>query len=269
MIDRTLIKTIGPAAPNIGDQIHVNHIGCSAGEDKKRRLYIKRTSSGLVAYCHHCNEAGFASDYGSRLSTWLTLKDELLFELNKPPALRWIEPAASMWLYSYHILPNNTFFNGVVDQPHQVALTLFNPNNEVIGWQVRNLKPGATPKYITTYTREFDKGESAWFKSAGSALFITEDYLSAYRINSQTSNSSVALLRTTLTDRTLLQIYDFNFDHIFIWLDPDEAGMKGAARVEKDLKHFLPTTTNIKVINVGKEPKECSPSELNKIILEL
>jgi len=269
MIDRRLIKELGFGVKNFGDQIHVNHIGCPAGTDTKRRLYIKRTHEGLVAYCHHCNEAGFASDHGSRLSTWLTKEKETSTAYNKTPVLTWISPTGSMWLYKYNILPNNMYFNGVSGDPFQVALTLRSPSGENIGVQIRNLKEKATPKYITTYTHEHNKGESTWFTTGGSTLFITEDYLSAYRIYCDTGINSMALLRTTVTDKTLLQIYDLNFDNIFIWLDPDEAGVKGALKVEKELRHFLSTDTKIKVINVGKEPKECSVTELNKIILEL
>ena len=269
MIDRKLIASHAASCGSLGMQIHVNHTGCSAGEDKKRRLYIKRTSNGLVAYCHHCNEAGFASDDKSRLSTWLTTSVEAWATHNLPPILEWIKPEAGLWLFKHHCRPNNKHFNGVVGKPDQVALTLRNPENEPIGWQVRNLKFGATPKYITTYSHDRYKGDAAWFPVHGSTLFITEDYLSAYRIQHDTGINAVALLRTSITDKTLLQIYDLEFENIFIWLDPDEAGVKGAAKIEKELKHFLATGTKIKVINIGKEPKECSTSELIKIVSEL
>ncbi|QDP48799.1 MAG: hypothetical protein Unbinned5081contig1000_48 [Prokaryotic dsDNA virus sp.] len=53
-----------PFAPkNKGEQVHVNHEGCPAGIDTKRRLYVKRTEDGKVlAYCHHCNGSGISSD---------------------------------------------------------------------------------------------------------------------------------------------------------------------------------------------------------------
>ena len=42
----------------IGEQIHFNHAGCLAGKDIKKRMYVKRTHDGYVAYCHHCNKRG-------------------------------------------------------------------------------------------------------------------------------------------------------------------------------------------------------------------
>lgn len=41
-------------------QININHEGCAAGTDTKRRLYIKitNTPSKLLAFCHHCNRRG-------------------------------------------------------------------------------------------------------------------------------------------------------------------------------------------------------------------
>ena len=44
-----------------GKSIHINHEGCEAGKDTKRRLYISITSDGgaVLAYCHHCGRRGF------------------------------------------------------------------------------------------------------------------------------------------------------------------------------------------------------------------
>ena len=75
LIDRKLILANAPS--NIGQQVSINHAGCSAGNDTKHRLYIKRTDRGIVAYCHHCSESGFANDKSNdRLSTWVTKSKE-------------------------------------------------------------------------------------------------------------------------------------------------------------------------------------------------
>ena len=60
MIDKKLILANAPS--NMNEQVHINHKGCPSGEDTKHRLYIKRNAKGLVAYCHHCTESGFAHD---------------------------------------------------------------------------------------------------------------------------------------------------------------------------------------------------------------
>jgi hypothetical protein len=41
-------------------QTNVNHAKCSAGEDTKKRLYVRITedNSKILAFCHHCNRRG-------------------------------------------------------------------------------------------------------------------------------------------------------------------------------------------------------------------
>jgi hypothetical protein len=270
MIDRKLILTNAPT--NLGEQVHVNHVGCSAGEDKKQRLYIKRTSKGIVAYCHHCAEAGFASDSrsGNRMATWLTAPEiPPLRSINAMPILSGLSIEAQAWLLEHYCNTGYFGFNGVKEKHNQIALTLRNPETDVIGYQVRNLLPGATPKYITSYISNCYKGDSAWFHyPRNKTLVITEDYLSAYRVcqDNVGNVSSLALLRTTITDRTLLQIYELGFEKVIIWLDPDEAGKKGALKAQKELTHFLSTDTSIQCIDIGKEPKECTVDELQTIL---
>lgn len=270
MIDRKLILANAPSV--MGQQIHVNHVGCSSGEDKKQRLYIKRTPKGIVAYCHHCAEAGFASDgiSGDRMATWLTDKKEAWTPRATPiPALGPLSFQAETWLLEHYCATGYFGFSGVCAKHNQIALTLRSPETDIIGYQVRNLLPGAVPKYITSYIHNGNKGDSAWFHyGLNKTLVITEDYLSAYRVCQESHGgiSSLALLRTTITDRTLLQIYELGFKNIVIWLDPDEAGIKGATKAQKELTHFLSTETSIKVINIGKEPKECTLEELSTIL---
>jgi hypothetical protein len=266
LIDRKLILANAPS--NIGDQVHINHTGCEAGEDKKRRLYIKRTERGLVAYCHHCNESGSAKDNNSgRMSSWLGKKTTVATTVAAKPILAALPTAGKMWLMTNYCSSSTEYFNGVAAEGMKVALTLHNPESEVIGWQIRNLERGATPKYLTHYIKNSVRGDASWFHKDNKALVITEDYLSAYRVHKDTGLSSVALLRTTMSDKTLLQVYDLEFKDIFIWLDPDDAGVKGTTDVYRKLTHFLPTTTNIAMLGINKEPKECEPADLCHILL--
>ena len=265
MIDRKLIQANAPS--NNGEQLHINHIGCEAGEDKKRRLYIKRTEKGLVAYCHHCNESGFVKDNAGRLSTWTHKETAPAGMRSNKPILAALTTEGKVWLHNNYCNPEDKLFSGVIGEQSKVALTLCNPQGEHVGWQVRNLLINATPKYTTYYSNNDYKGDPSWFHIASKTLVITEDYLSAYRVHKNTGFSSVALLRTSLSDRTLMQINDLNFEAVVIWLDPDEAGIQGAKKAYKKLNHFLPTTTMIAIYGCDKEPKECTPAELASILI--
>lgn len=265
MIDRKLILANAPS--NIGQQIHINHTGCSSGEDTKRRLYIKRTDKGLLAYCHHCNESGFAKDTTERLSTWTNKTTAPAATKNNKPILAALTTEGRVWLHNNYCDADDKLFSGVVSEKSKVALTLLNPEGEHMGWQVRNLLPNATPKYTTYYNNDNHKGDPSWFHKTSKTLVITEDYLSAYRVHKNTGFSSVALLRTSISDRTLMQIHDLNFEAVVIWLDPDEAGIEGAKKAYKKLNYFLPTTTMIAIYGCDKEPKECTPAELANMLV--
>ena len=266
MIDKRLILANAPSV--IGKQVNINHVGCSAGEDKKRRLYIKRSEKGLVAYCHHCADSGFAQDGADgRLSTWFKDKPLDVSKTSSKPVMAPLAIQGRVWLCEHYCDPNNDNFSGVLSEPNKVALSLRNPEQDVVGWQVRNLLPNTTPKYLTNYTHNGNKGDASWFHKNSEALVITEDYLSAYRVFNDTTFSSVALLRTTISDRTLRQIHELDFKFIFIWLDPDAAGIEGTIKGYKKLSHYLPRETVIGVYNMDKEPKECTPNELRRILI--
>tara|TARA_R110000868_G_scaffold35958_3_gene128188 strand:- start:302 stop:1111 length:810 start_codon:yes stop_codon:yes gene_type:complete len=260
MIDRKLILANAPS--NMGQQVHINHVGCTSGEDKKKRLYIKRTDRGLVAYCHHCNEAGFAGDDNSRMGTWLKAKDPTNPRHTAVPVLSDLTIEGKMWLAKYYCDTNAALFSGVKNSPKQVAMVLLDATTAHIGIQVRNLLP-ITPKYITSYHSDTRKGEAAWFYYGSKTLVITEDYLSAYRTHLDGGVSAVALLRTALSDTTLRQIADLEFEHIFIWLDPDQAGIEGARKVKQKLRHYLPISTSVHVMHKDKEPKQHTKKELS------
>ena len=274
MIDRKLI--IANAPERLGEQVHVNHTGCPAGLDIRQRLYIKRDTKGLVAYCHNCNQKGFAFSTDHRLSSWLKSTTTPPPKYEKMPIQGELSLPGKEWLSKYNCTWNTKNFRGLVSSPYRVALVLLNPAGEEIGIQVRTLQPEGvkenrnlrqrTPKYITYFYNQDHKSEGAWFMRGAYHLVITEDYLSAYRINSDTGYSSVALLRTSLTDTILQQIHKLNFKHISIWLDPDAAGIEGAVKVHQKLRYYLPQTTLIETLKISREPKQHSKEELNGLL---
>jgi hypothetical protein len=263
MIDKRLIKKHAPDV--VGAQVHVNHDGCSSGEDHKKRLYIKRTPKGLLAYCHHCGESGFVGeiDNTARLASWIKKTKIDPPPVAKLPDLCEISMYGKAWLTKYHIA-DHSFFYGVVGRPHEVAIYLENHNQLFSGFQIRNLS-GIGPKYRTVYSALADRDNSAWLTRAkNKTLVITEDYLSAYRIHIDGNKDSLALLGTHLSDVTMFHIEEKNYDKIVIWLDPDLAGVSASEKIEDKLRHYLPLSV-LKYF-VHKEAKEFLPEELGSMI---
>lgn len=279
MLSRELLRKHAP--PNVGEQIHINHEGCKAGEDTKRRLYIKRVAGGILGFCHHCSEAGRVTENtheGTVLRKWLQGDPgsdigEVTYSKGDPPfnvhTVHSLSIQGLDYLRRYYCDVSDTRHFFYTGDESQVGFKLANLTDNVTGYQVRNLID--KPKYITHYKAN-GNNEVAWFTTAldtKHALYITEDYISAYRINKDTGNYSLALLRTSMSDKTLNDLEDFitvkGITIVLIWLDPDEAGVKAAAKLYKRLSYSL--DCGVCTIAHPCEPKHYDPDSLRHLCL--
>jgi hypothetical protein len=276
MISRRIILELAPHL-KLGEEKKFNHPGCKAGEDIKHRLYIKRVVGGRLAYCHHCNEHGFARDLdgdGTRLREWLFGKTEEYYKvtmLDKPlPHTTITNPHLINWLWEFGLAVDspsvyNRFFQV---NTSSLGLLITNPAGTTIGCQIRSFDP-KKPKYTTHYYRNsapFYDG-TCWFlqDTKSEKLFITEDILSAFRIYRDTLYSAVALLKTTMSTKTLEILQKlYGLETICLWLDPDEAGKKGSSRIANRLEYILPKEMHIDQIEAD-EPKHQSVINLQRI----
>ena len=277
MISKHLIIACAPS--NIGQQVHVNHDGCKAGEDTKRRLYIKRTSGGLLAYCHHCNDKGFVVDKsfeGEELKKWLHGKGGEVHDVTygdpSAPLLHRTEELDDVvmedWLRDTYIAYKDIYDSDFMFPCTKgIAFKLHGKKGDVIGTQVRTYT--GKPKYLTRfYPGATD--DVAWFtmkfdrldEITKPKLFITEDWLSAYRIFRDTPHKAVALLRTTISDKTIIDIHRMteDIDKVCVWLDPDDAGKKGSKIVCSRLRAIIANPV-IEYVS-DYEPKELEPKDL-------
>jgi hypothetical protein len=268
MIDRDLIRKFSPSG--LGTQVSLNHEGCSAGVDRKARLSLKRVVGGTVAFCHHCGDKGFVRDLnqdGTNLRKWLTGKaDDMprvsrLYAGHVDPVKPFSNPDIIRWMHQHHLpCTNDSHFNQVGDTG--LRMTLYDPLFNIIGYQIRHFKHGA-PKY-TTHLMPTTHYDTAWFTGYPHTdiLYIVEDYASAFRLK-QTGVSSMALLKTSLSGNALTTITARSFKRIFVWLDGDDAGIKGTSKINARLRYSLPVGTLISYIGARNEPKWYDQEGLN------
>ena len=259
----------------LGEERSYNHPGCKAGEDTKHRLYIKRVVGGRLAYCHHCNEHGFARDLstdGTALRAWLFGKtdDHPVVTRNSSPIDSYpiTEPKLVEWLHGYFISMAESSSSTVFRQTKAKELVLYIQalgSGTRQGYQIRSFKPGKA-KYTTHYYSSM--GEACWFGGTGiKAVVVVEDILSAYRVHRDTGLGSVALLKTSLTKETTNLLVSLPITKILVWLDPDEAGQKGSRRIAERLKFI---TSGVEIIEIHEEePKHQSVLRLKEILLGL
>ena len=263
---------------SVGNQINLNHEGCGAGTDTKKRLYIKRVVGGVVAYCHHCSDKGFyreLSPDGTSLRKWLTGKsDAETYDIERNSAYSvWnistneFNANALSWLSTYDLLPNNTeYYRSSIRG--NIVMGLRTEKNELFGIQVRRFDTVRQPKY-TTYLRQKTSYDSAFFlqDTSRKVLVITEDYTSAYRVWRDTNIPSLALLKTSMSAFTQdLVTTLFQDKIIYLWLDPDEAGNKATKILTQRLKYLSTSTTKILPLYMTQEPKAHTPHDLKDIL---
>ena len=255
-------------------QINIDHVLCPAGLDTKKRLYIRRKSDCILAYCHNCGGHGFVSlgNKVKRLEELLKDNEELVkngtpeIELPLDTTCDWDKwpVAAKAWLMRYYVTQSiaRRWGIGYSESMHRVILPVFNEDGQLIFWQGRALYPSQSPKYISV--KAVDK---PLFKAHGprhphhNSVVIVEDMLSAIRISEHTD--AIALLGTS-ADTSVLRNALAGYKDILIWLDPDMPGRTKA----QDLKRIIHLCTEARVLveDYTAQPKELNSEQLFRII---
>ena len=256
----------------LGEQIHINHVGCSAGIDIKERLYLKKVPGAILAYCHHCSQHGvtFTKDSESiALKRWLQDKptgDVIDITCKNIERANTVYDIISVylqnWLRERGIIYIDTTFIGSTLYD-DLIMEIYDPYGNHRGQQIRFVEPKGARFSTTYFTENIMPGDAAWFnKSINHTLFITEDYLSAYRIFKDTPYNAVALLKTTMSKATENEIRHYG-TNVVVWLDPDEAGIAGARKIAKRLDFILSTKVRNYTSAGTQEPKWLVKSDLD------
>lgn len=246
-----------PALP--GEQVHVNHTNCSAGIDRKRRLYIKRLDTNtVVAYCHHCGKSGRSNKIvGSRSKEPTALP---------PPKQLWSLPAdytqefstaAKAWVENYITLEvAKKYHIGYSPKMRRVILPVWK-DGKLAMYQARRLySDDPKPKYLTY------KNDEATFLSLTNGndyVILVEDMLSAIVLNNY-GYDSLSMFGTHCNK----QVADYvisKYARVIVMLDDNNNDVKKQAlRIQSTLNMFVPPVL-IAYTN-GVDPKNMSKPQI-------
>lgn len=264
------------APSGVGEQVHINHTNCSAGLDRKRRLYIKRTDTGVVAFCHHCGGHGVIPD--KRTQNISVLRNKLIREtltldvpvVHYPPdvcfdPIHWHKDARA-WVYKYNlsdeaIQRNQLSYSAAM---HRVILPVFDEQDILTFWQARALDKHTTPKYLNkrSVAKPYMFLRTVNLSSSYAKTWvIVEDVLSAIRVSSVCN--AIALLGTHMTNEVVLALRRETPHKVCVWLDADQAGWKGKMEVSQKLSLLF---SNVSVISSTLQPKEATIETITKEI---
>jgi len=241
---------------HLGDVRKVPHPGCSSSN----ALRIEYTPEGFTFYCFKCNE--FWIDKKAVSVAERKRKEAIYRETKKKQAERSItlpadfsqntHPKGLAWLgkagWTSRII--QLYNVGWSDSLHRVILPIEYQGYK--GYTARAVESWQQPKYL-----ECIQNKHPWVSlTPGDTLVLTEDILSAGRVAEYLP--AMALLGTTLNPISLSIIQLYN--KIFIWLDPDNAGIKGAIGVRKRLG----LTKEVQIVRSDKDPKLLSNKEIKE-----
>lgn len=255
---RTLVDELKP-----GETMRVDHNGCDAGEDTRRRLYLTRVMADptkVIGYCHNCAEGGIISDgtyqpyrdkrHNHPFTTQIqkTVVQDLQPPQHMLPRLSTWPVYAQAWAMKNKLTPPMLASYGIEYDPtsDRVYLPRYRAVDtraktaivkELRGYQLR-LCEGKGSKYITVVGQD-DKGYTiiSATPQLSTDLVIVEDYVSGIHIAEAFKNTQPLdiLVNYGVKINALAVAEAAKYDNVVIWLDND------SHHVISQAKHYART----------------------------
>ena len=221
----------------LDSRVRVDH-DCGPG----RTLTVRHDEQGYHAFCFRCNDHGWVQPEPVPLAVRLERlrrqqeADSKLREsiaLPEPRVRAWAEwPApCRLWLLKAGLSSADLPSLGAYYHPpsDRVVLPVLDPLLGVVFWQARAVDK-RQPKYMAPLV---DKTGIVPRYGKATDVTLTEDILSAYKVGKVGEGWS--LLGTSLSNATLALLVARGA-RVNVWLDPDEAGRKAAAKAMAKLR---------------------------------
>lgn len=145
------------------------------------------------------------------------------------------------------------------DKYQALGIGLYFLSNKVGTAYRTTLDSKAKSKWLTFYNDGVKQLSS--FGGYTEEAWITEDLLSAAKLNKLTQQLAICISGTKLSDLMLLTLVKLNFKTIYLCLDPDDAGQDAAKVIQKRLSLY----TNCVNLVFSRGPKYASLEEVNKV----
>ena len=252
---------------SFGQKERVNCIDeCGGGNS----MVISYDHKGHSAYCFRCGaqynrhrgtvtldermaERAAEAALQASLSTKVELPHDITHEI--PSEHSW-------WLTQSGITQTvaQEYSIGWSDALQRIVLPVTDHTGNLTYWQARAVYPDQVPKYINPSVPKDRVIFSAGQHKADGRVVVCEDILSAIRVGEHIAAFSI--LGTKLSDDQISILEDY--PHVSFWLDPDEAGKKGAIEGVR----ILSLVTRADILHSHDDPKRL-PNRLIREVLGL
>jgi len=230
-------------------------------------MIVNHKVDGYSAYCFRCGEPGYQSKEPSLAELVEARRqreagDRSVISSVAPPGPPNQDPQtwpkeARLWLYragigNHEIAQLGFYYH---EKSGRVVLPVVN-DGRVVYWQARAVRKDHQPKYLNP-----DVDKTRVLPRYGTAEFIvlTEDILSAAKVGLVAEGWS--MLGTKLHGSMLSALIEAG-KPVIVWLDPDAAGKRGAAKTLRTLR-----SVGIQCCNLVSErdPKLHSRKEISEL----
>lgn len=242
----------------VGQQRRVQH---SCG--RTPTLVLRSLPEKLTAHCYRCKGWG-SKNRTHRVAPSLRLQERhVQYVLPDEYTLLSAEPESTRnFVYSFltqkGLDPNSIPQSALYSPKHgRVCFDLGE------GRYIARTLYDAVPKWVQ-YTEQPEYGKFATVGASTSVRVLTEDYLSALKVQACTGLQTTALLGTSLSDCLLYELVQTQ-QTVLVFLDGDAAGRTGAINVLKTLR-LVGTMCRIVHLPPNKDPKDLQIQELRSLL---
>lgn len=250
----------------VEEQTRIRCPFCQQGSEKDFTIF--RTHVGVYYQCWHasCGEKGFIPSLGyknlkeTKLEKDHTYKSELL-----PLTLEIIKFLFLKYNLSFTDIKNNGF--KLNEENTRLFMSVMNEHGFEFGFVAKKLNPKTNgPKTINyfneRYAIHYPHRTSNYLVTASKPLVVVEDILSSIRVSKFLP--CVSILGSNLTTNHVIQLMK-RTDHIILMLDLDTWQLKNPKPI-KFKKEFGLCFKHFDLVQVPKDPKDCSDEELQEVL---
>lgn len=251
-----------------GESKRIDHEGCPAGHDSKKRLWVCRQNGRVFWKCHHCGEKGSLAVQNNRTQVLNRLRPPESQDPNKIELpydfdfnfLHW-PPEARAWVLKYGIEKPQTW--GWSESQGRVIIPVWEEGLK--GYQARKVLPeDLGPKYLTrgrNLLYRVSCGGGREIVKEMDVACLVEDALSAEKVGRICD--SYAMLGTSRFSHADALQFASRYARLIVWFDDDGwLPRKASTQLAARLALLVPT----KVVRTGKDPKEHSLTEIMEIV---
>ena len=255
------------------ETVRINHDGCPAGTDTRRRLYITKKPQVILGYCHNCQQSAAqyiaAKDRFKPLakddSTYQTIDTGVEFKYPFSEEIDAHSPAdVTVWRQTngLTIQDCNDWEIMYVPEEHAIRTPIVTTIGTQNGYQLRPLSNGGA-KYITHLIDETVPMGGFLHLSSNIArrVVIVEDYISATKIAS-CGYFAVCNYGVQVKPEILSQLPDE--EDVSIWLDNDSNHVKKKAKDMQAICQLLGYETRL--ITKDAEPKHLDAGNIWRVL---